>query len=177
MTIRSFTLAAAILLAFSAAQAASDDGLKSAIVNCSAEADDAAQLACYNRIAAQLKADAARPPSPVSIATPPQAIVPVAPAARSAAVFGGDSIPFHADASDQPEQMTAGVATVTFNFFHRFTVTLDNGQVWRQEESDTGIARFAKAMPKAVTIKQGMLGSFHLTFQGEWGTFSVKRVK
>ena len=176
-------VAATIFLGLCTAHAASGDPLASAIVNCSAQPDDKAQLACYNSIAAQLKAEAAMPAqeSAVPALTPPVAAQPATPSAPPAASapadFGRDTIPFQAGASDVPASIQAGVAHVSFNFFHRFTVVLDNGQVWRQAESDTATAPFDTSKHQVVTIKSGFLGSFHLTIQDQWGSFAVKRIK
>jgi hypothetical protein len=158
--------AAAIFLLF-AVHAAAGENLSAAILNCSAQTDERAQLACYNQIAARLKTEAA-----------PSAVQKPAPeTAHPRADFGEDSIPFQAHRAETPDQITAGVTKASFNFFHRFTVTLDNGQIWRQDDSDTAIARFDKNKPQIVTIKRGFLGSFRLTIQDEWGTFSVKRIR
>lgn len=161
--------AAAIFLALAAAQAAAGESLSAEILACSAQRGDGAQLACYNQIAARLKAGAPAAPS--------AAAKPLPDTANARSDFGGDSIPFQAHRTQQPDQITARVAKASFNFFHRFTVTLDNGQVWRQDDSDTAIARFDAGKRPAVTIRSGFLGSFHMTIQGVWGSFSVKRIK
>jgi hypothetical protein len=91
--------------------------------------------------------------------------------------FGKENMSFHSDAPEPLDHITAGVANVTYNFFRRFTVTLDNGQVWRQEDGDTDVARFEKDKAEVVTISRGFLESYHLTIQGRWGTYKVKRIK
>jgi hypothetical protein len=211
MTMRSLAVTAAIFLIFSVAHASSDEGLAFAIVTCSAQPDDKAQLACYNQIAAQLKAGAplatqSPPPTTAPAAAPPQVDAQV-PAARAVkqegsswynvgswfgssdalrstrpmvgdpADFGKGNMPFQADAPEPLDHITAGVANVTYNFFRRFTVTLDNGQVWRQEDSDSDVARFEKDKLEIVTISRGLLDSYHLTIQDRWGTFKVRRIK
>jgi hypothetical protein len=75
------------------------------------------------------------------------------------------------------DHISAGIAKVTANFFGRFTVTLDNGQVWRQEDGDTPVARFPKDEAVTVTITRGFMDTFHLSIDGRWGTFQVKRIK
>lgn len=73
---------AAASFVFGAAQAASEQGLAAAILNCSAQTDEKAQLACYNGIAAQLKAQQASGTTPAPAAqaqpneqpSPPRAI-------------------------------------------------------------------------------------------------------
>jgi hypothetical protein len=195
MMARGLALAAAILLAVPAA--ASDQDLSSQILACSAEPDGAAQLACYNQIAARLRA--AQTPAPATApSTPPAAEAatePIAPApppqqptttAQSAppvqtatqsppADFGGDTVPFHHDAAEPPDSMTAHVVSFSYNFYHRFTVSLDNGQVWRQKDEDNAIAKLAKN--QTVTITRGFLDAFHLKIEGEYGNFEVRRIQ
>ncbi len=172
MIIRCLAIAAVAFLVFSAAHAASDENLAAEILGCSAQQDESAQLACYNRIAAQLKAGAApATPSPVAAApTPP-------PAAAAASDFGNETVPFQPDTPAQHDSITAKVANVAYNFFHVFTVTLDNGQIWRQVDGDPGVARFKNDHTEVVTISRGFLDSFHLAIQGAWGDYAVRRIK
>jgi hypothetical protein len=190
MMARGFALAAAVLLAMPAA--ASDQDLPSQILACSAEPDGAAQLACYNQIAARLKAVPAPAPAtsappaaeaatePVAPVPPPTTTAPAAPPGQTTsqsppADFGGDTVPFHHDAAEPPDSMTAHVVSVSYNFYHRFTVGLDNGQVWRQKDEDDSMAKLAK--DQTVTIIRGFLDAFHLKIEGEYGNFAVKRIK
>lgn len=208
------TAVAAVLFAASAAHAAAEQGLASAILACAAQADEKTQLACYNSIAAQLKgtqaaavpsAASAAPAAPQSVPTAPQPVPQQAaqapsheggawynpgtwfgsnepasaprPTIGSPADFGSESMPETKTDAPQPlDQITAKVVSVSYNFFRRFTVTLDNGQVWRQAEGDS-VARFSDDGGEAVTIKRGFLGSFNLTIVGKWGTYQVKRIK
>jgi hypothetical protein len=75
------------------------------------------------------------------------------------------------------DHITAGVAKVSYNFFKRFTVTLDNGQVWQQNDSDTAIARFSTDKTDGMTITRGFLNTFNLSIEGRWGTYQVKRLR
>ncbi len=174
MIIRGLAVAAAIFLIAGAADAASDGDLSSAILRCAAQQDETAQLACYNQIAARLKTGAAAeaPVAPAPAAPPPARRV-----IGSVADFGLESVPFDTTGPVKRAQITAKVAKVSYNFFHIFTVTLDNGQVWRQMDSDSSIAQFKTDKPEVVTISRGFLDSFHLTIQGRWGTYAVTRIK
>ena len=169
MITRGLAVAAAIFLIAGAADAAPD--LASAILRCAAQQDETTQLACYNRIAAQLKTGAA------PVAEAPAAPPPARRVIGSVADFGLESVPFDTQGPVKRAQITAKVAKVSYNFFHIFTVTLDNGQVWRQMDSDSSIARFKTDKPEVVTISRGFLDSFHLAIQGSWGTYAVKRIK
>lgn len=202
MTKRPWAVAVAILFLFPAAQAAADGSLASAILNCSALPDDQAQLACFRQIADQLKAGSVAAVAPQTGAQP-QTQAEAPSAGRQGSVwydvgswFGGSEAPkptrrvigtpaeFGKESmlpeSNDPvplDHITAGVVKVTQNFFGRFTVTLDNGQVWRQNESDTAAARFPSDGKVTVTIHRGFLDAFYLSIDGLWGSYQVKRLK
>ncbi|HEY0300280.1 MAG TPA: hypothetical protein VGC36_03040 [Rhizomicrobium sp.] len=168
---------AAVFLAWPTAQAAPEASLASAILDCAAQQGEAAQLACYNRIAAQLKAAPPAPSAPI-VATPPPQIAAQAPpppptAAGTESAFGLPA----AEASGRLDRITAKVANVSYNFFRVFTVTLDNGQVWRQIEGDGEVARFKNDHTETVTISRGFLNGFNLAIEGGRGKFPVKRIK
>ncbi len=107
----------------------------------------------------------------------PAAPPPAPPRADTMIDFGKEAMPFQADAPVPSDQLTARVASVTYNYFHIFTVTLDNGQVWRQVDGDSRVARFKNDKTEVVTITRGFLDSFHLAIRGVWGDYAVKRIK
>ncbi len=50
----------------------------------------------------------------------------------------------------------------SFNPYDKFLVVLDNGQIWQQLESDSGIkAPFHKGEKNTVTISRGFIGSYN----------------
>ncbi|MBV9540646.1 MAG: hypothetical protein JO167_05210 [Alphaproteobacteria bacterium] len=168
-----------LFMSGSCAQAA-DDGLAAAILNCSAQQGDAAQLACYNQIAAQLKGSApmAVPsvaPAPTVAATSP----PPPPASAPAADFGKETLPAWTSGpnASESDSITAHVTAVAYDPYRRFTVTLDNGQVWQQSPSDDMKAHFRTQDSITVTILRGMLTSYHLYVLGATGSYIVKRVQ
>lgn len=65
-----------------------------------------------------------------------------------------------------------------FDGTRHFTVTLANGQVWRQADDDTRLASW-KAAPAhyIATIKTGSLGSSILQVQGDASAFVVRPVR
>lgn len=123
---------------------------------------DSERLSCFDRaLAAQ---DVAKPK-----AMPSQGAVQAAVPAE----FGGERL---APSAEQPaEFIIAKVASARINALKQFTVELDNGQVWRQLESDTVYTRLRGA--ETVKISRGFLGSYSLTVEGAWGTYKVKRIK
>lgn len=227
MTTRIAILSVGVLLAASqAAQAGPSEAMAFAIGQCSSQPDERARLACYDQIAAQLKAGSfvaaapqvapqnpASPPPFVQLPTPGAAVAPApAPVAQPPAAvaqaprqesgswydptswfgkdepqatsnkpadFGAEHLPQTRTASAEPErlnEMRANVRAVAYNPNGKFTVTLDNGQVWRQLDADTGSARFKKT-GDVVIISRGVLGSYNLVVDGRNSLFKVKRLK
>ena len=71
--------------------------------------------------------------------------------------------------------MVAGVASIAYDARGRFTVTLDNGQVWRQLEGDTGVLQGARI--STVKISRGALGSYDLNVVGRNASYRVLRLQ
>ena len=70
------------------------------------------------------------------------------------------------------------MTSYSFDRFGMFTVTLQNGQVWRQIPADTNVAHWSKpAATYVVNIRNGALRSFNLSVQGEGASYKVLRVK
>lgn len=74
-------------------------------------------------------------------------------------------------------QARGRMASYAFDTGGRFTVTLDNGEVWRQVAGDSAVAHWRKP-PTAylVTISGGFFGSHDLIVRGSSGKFKVRRV-
>jgi len=197
MILRSFALAA-VLFALPAAQAASGDAMTEALKACRAVSGNTARLACFDRLTAGLDAQApvaATSPAAVAsraAATPEQqtsvydpgslsgkdAAKPARPMVGNPADFGGENLAAVADKGPVPlDRITAPVAMVSFNAIGHFTVTLENGQVWRQLDADTRVARFNKDKKETVTIKRGFMDAYSLSIDGRWGNYMVKRIK
>lgn len=57
----------------------------------------------------------------------------------------------------------------------RFTVTLANGQIWRQTDGDVRHPHWTRrAESYVVTISRGVLGTTNLTVQGETGLYKIE---
>jgi hypothetical protein len=64
-----------------------------------------------------------------------------------------------------------------FNALGTFTVTLENGQVWRQVDGDTDHAHWKKpASSYVVTVTPGFLKSYNFQVRGLPGLFKVQRI-
>jgi len=74
--------------------------------------------------------------------------------------------------------LRAKVVNFSFSRSKRFVVTLDDGQVWRQLGSDSGVAQFNKADENNhVLISRGFLRSFDLKLNDRSDVFKVERIK
>jgi hypothetical protein len=173
-------------LAFFSALAAPDDDSGGAIAACAALKDRDARLACFDALSGALKPAATPPPVP-AIVPPPAApafvaLPPPKPAPATAQttpeVFGSESLPAEAspDAAPPLDSISAAVAKVSFGPTGRFTVVLDNGQVWQQLTGDTDKARFPSDTVM-VTISRGLIGSYNLSIGDSAKTFKVRRIK
>ena len=196
---------AVFLLASFPARAGTNDDAIAAIGKCATVTDNTARLACYDRIAGQIKAVEAAPqpqaaPPAQTAATAPPATKEneeswfgiaswfggdkVSPAAQTTPQqFGSENIPPPPAAPGVPppveplDQITATVTDFAYNPYGRFIVFLDNGQIWQQLEGDTDRARFSKSKKDMVTISRGFLGSYNLVIGDHSGMFKVKRIK
>jgi hypothetical protein len=76
------------------------------------------------------------------------------------------------------KEMSATVAEFSRTPRGRAVFVLDNGQVWRQLDSDAAEVRDPPAgRPMRVTIEIGALGSYNLVMEGRAGSIKVRRIK
>jgi hypothetical protein len=105
---------------------------------------------------------------------------PARPMVGNPADFGGGSLAKSAAEDPGPvplDHITVPVAKVGKNAIGRFIVTLENGQIWRQIDADTGVAHFHRDRTDTVTITRGFLEAYSLKIEGLSGTYQVKRIK
>lgn len=169
---------------------------------CADIGNDASRLACFDSLTQRVKALVPRPavaPAPNVASAPPPApsrkeqesgfghdmgsqAATMPSQQTTPEQFGSDRLPpppqESANAPAELDKITAGVSDVAFTPFGKFIVFLDNGQIWRQLEGDSGHAHFRKN-PKSnkVTISRGLLGSYNLTVNDSNALFKVTRVK
>lgn len=188
-------LAAAVLLPGVAAADPRQD-LIDGMAKCAAVADNTARLACYDALNPILHAAEAAPP-PVAPPAPPAAtaqnerpwydLFGVSPSHQTTPeTFGSEGLPAPPPPPGTPpaekppealESITATVTDYSFNPYDKFVVFLDNGQIWKQLSSDTGIkARFAKGGKNTVVISRGLIGSYNMNIN-DGPTYKVTRVK
>ena len=138
---------------FGLAHADSARDLVEQISSCTAIADAAARLQCFDRAAAGAK----------------EALAP------KAADFGKP--PTHLP-EVEVEQITATVRELSKTVRGRALFVLDNGQVWRQLDADDAqVAEPATGGAMKVTIARGFLGNYNLTIEGHKGLVRVRRIE
>ena len=179
-------IAAAIIVASSSAQANTE--LEQQLSICAMKADKLDRLVCYDDLAAKIAltpknshAVAVTLPATVAaqsavttketiIASTPQAVVPVAATPSSMPV---DAFGFQKTIEADIEKLYFKVAEINTNPYGAFTITLTNGQVWKQTESD----RYRINKGQTIYIEKGALSSFLLGTDDRNSTTRVKRIK
>lgn len=156
--------------------ATAQDSLPAQLLNCLQIPGVLQRLACYDRVAHSVSPAPRTAEKPVARAAPPASYA-VPPAAYTAPPtgLGSERLPRTASAPKRAQEMTAGVASVSYDARGRFTITLDNGQVWRQLEGDTGVLQGSRI--SAVRISRGALGSYDLNVIGRNATYRVLRLQ
>lgn len=155
--------------------AAAQPSLVPQLSNCLAIPGVLQRLACYDALAHAAGATApTRPRVPQYVPPPPLAAAPVAPAPTSS--FGSEQLPrTPAQSVARPQKLLAGVTDLRFDPYGRFTITLDNGQVWRQAPGDTTLMRHERVTQ--VEISRGAMGSYVLQAVGRNASYTVARIR
>jgi hypothetical protein len=149
---------AGLVTAFAAAPADAQQSLE----DCAKVPTPAVRLACYDQLAL---------PSQVPTSPP-------SPAQSSVQTFGAETLPSTSpSASSRINRIVSSIQAYTFSPTGHFTVTLANGQVWRQMEGDNGIMRFRRGRTLLATISRGAFGSFDLKFSDHSVIYKVTRVR
>jgi hypothetical protein len=195
---------AAVVLVSTPGLAQSDpkDAALTEIAKCASLTDDHARLACFDAAVPKVKDALAAPPAPeVAAAAPPPAqqsseswfglpdIFSGPKTQSTPQQFGNDNLPPPPPPPPQPGQpapppppaeidsIAAGVSDYAFHLDGRFTVFLDNGQIWQQIQGDTDKAHFRKDQPNKVVISRALFGSYSLVLNDDGPGFKVKRIK
>jgi hypothetical protein len=152
---------------------------------CAAEQDDARRLNCYDKQFRQgglipARADSAAaptnpPPAVASAGSPSPGTAP--PALTPEQRFGLNAQlerQEHGTATEpsQLDKLSSRIAAVSYKLRGEAVVTLDNGQVWEQADTDS---RVPLQPGDAVSLRRGSLGSFWLS--APKGGFRVRRVR
>jgi hypothetical protein len=175
---RTMMIAALVLLA---TPAAAQDGIRAQLGSCLAIPGVLQRLACYDSVAkGNGITAAARAPvaaAPMAAPMPPRAALAASPRVASAAEgFGAERLPQAQTARRAVEEITSPITDLTYSVTGKFTVTLANGQVWRQKEGDVA-AKFYRKTDQTATISRGTLGSYNMLINGSGAYYKVSRVR
>ena len=158
-------LLAGLLLAVPV-QAQASDKLPGQLVGCSAQADDAKRLACYDSVVKSLSAEARKVSEAreVETAKAKQAVAAAAAAAAATAAAEAeaarkDSFGKAADSADDVKSVTAAIAEILRDASGKSIFILDNGQIWRQAD---GYSLPSARVGGTVMVKRGAMGSYRL---------------
>ena len=160
-------LVAAVMMVEAGAASLSEEQL----VACAGMTDSGARLACYDREVAPLAREVAGRARASSPAAPTPARVPTpspATAITPAPSFGQEQLTREQPPAPEKEERTlqARLSSQKSVGGGRFNLYLDNGQVWRHEDS---VLAFYLKDGDAITIKKGALGSYKLSRDtGKW---------
>jgi hypothetical protein len=153
------------------------------ISRCGGIADDRILLDCIYGAAQPLRAELGLPPAPAfqtslvppvgpGAASAPRPAIARAASPHSEGFFGG--ILGSGKATAPAQRM----ASYTFDSHGIFSVTLSDGEVWRQVEGDSNFAHWRGPASNYVAIvRSGAFGSSNLQVQGQSTTFKVERVR
>lgn len=187
-------LLAAVLLAAGASGALADprQDMLAAISRCASIADDRNFLNCVYGAAQPLRAELGLPPAPAfqtQLVPPAPGQRPAMPAPRSSAMAAAPAPALQNSASQNNNgvfgnlfsggnEETLQMASYSFNPRGLFTVTLSDGQVWRQSASDSEYASWSGSASKYyATVRAMGTGGYSLSVRGDDGVYRVERVR
>jgi hypothetical protein len=148
------------------------DAVLSGALRCYAVADERQWLDCYYGAAQPMRARLGLSAAPQKAAPPAMASAALAPAAPLDRFPQGPAIPRGSS------QVVSAMTAYSFSMVHNFTVTLANGQIWRQLSGDTDYAHWKNpAGTYVATINHGAFGSFNLQVKGLPGVYKVARIR
>jgi hypothetical protein len=170
-------------LALLAAPAAAQDGIRAQLGSCLAIPGVLQRLACYDSVAKgngiTTPARAPVAAAPMAAPMPPRTALNAAQAPRATSAtegFGAERLPQAQAARRAVEEITSPITDLTYSITGKFTVTLANGQVWRQKEGDVA-AKFYRKSDQTATISRGTLGSYNMVINGSGAYYKVSRVR
>jgi hypothetical protein len=155
-----------------AVSAAFAQSLPPSVAACAAEKDSLARLVCFDREVAKYPQPSARvaptPTTPANVSPPAATVVPTPPPVASqpgddfgvAGQLARKRKAEKEEAGEAVKELHASVSKLSNKPYGEFVVTLDNGQVWQQNEAKS---TFVIKEGEAVVIKPAKFGSFMLT--------------
>lgn len=168
-----------------AVSAAFAQSLPPSVAACAAEKDSLARLVCFDREVAKYTQSSASvapaPTPPVRVSPPAATVAPTPPPVASQpgddfGVAGQLARKRKAEKEETGEaikELHASVSKLTNKPYGEFVVTLDNGQVWQQNEAKS---TFLIKEGETVIIRPAKFGSYMLT-TGSGATTRVHRIQ
>src|ERR1700722_17112042 len=153
------------------------------ISRCAGLPDDRTFLDCIYGAAQNSRPELWMPPAPGGAPTtmpPPMAAASPAsvPARVSSAPAQQKTDGLFGGLFDNGSEETLRMASYNFNPRGLFTVTLSNGQVWRQRANDTAFATWgAKPGDYYATVRAQSTGGYSLSVRGDDGLYQVEPVR
>ncbi len=156
--------------------------------DCAAMEDNQARLSCFDALFADTTAPTQEQSAPAAPSTSPVAVQPVetprtiseeAPASAEVTSSPDKAqqddlkFPLKENPTDEKMEIQAVVTEITDGGFRMDYVTLDNAQIWKEVTAHT----IRLKVGQTVTIREGALGSKHLSVVGSNRKIRVKRVK
>jgi hypothetical protein len=161
-------LACLVGLTITAGPALSADAQLESARRCTQVKDSLERLVCFDKAFAAVAAPAA----PMAAAAPTPA-----PAPMATPTLGDEQVKRPEGKPDEtPREVDATVAAVKGLPGDLARITLDNGQVWEQQQAS---ARFDVRVGDAVRIKKGALGSYRMSrvSRGSSGWVAARRLQ
>ena len=166
-------LAVTLLLASPGVAPAQTSDLRTEMMHCLTFTGAVERLSCYDRLARGAASGALGAPALLPPGLPARAAAPPPPPAPE---LGQEELRGRAP-SAAPDRVTSEITNFQKDAAGKFTVSLNNGQVWRQVAGDTTAAQYHPGRTHTVTISRGSLGSYDLTFNDRNAAFKVQRVR
>lgn len=144
----------------------------SGLYGCEAVTNKEAQLACFLRETAKLRAVNA----PALLENAPEiATPPPPPVIQKAAPPQPEFAPLRSKKPKAAKSRTVAIQSTTRTAKGYIRFTLANGEVWQQIEKTR--VRLGRGEPDRLTIKRKSMGSFIATVNDKRPSFRIKRIK
>jgi hypothetical protein len=142
------------------------DAVMRAAAGCAVQPDERGWLDCYYAAAQPMRATLHLTPAPQVAPMPQVMAAPPGQTSFAKPAPVSDGVPF-----------LSRMATYSFDKYGFFTVTLANGQVWRQVDGDTTYAHWRKpASTYTAHVTSGFLKSYNFQVKGLPGLYKVRRI-
>lgn len=157
------------------------ESIGDALAQCSKEGNSLQRLVCYDRVVKDIKQysgleDSIKRGYPVPTAnasaptTPAKPAMPASPSVQAENQFG---LEHKQPIGEDVDSLSGNISSLDRTLRGKYVITLDNGTVWEQTDSD----KLKLSDGETVTIERGILGAFYLTRSDVDRRMKVKRIK